>query len=320
MRVRLGVCAFVGGSLAVAACSASSSRRSEVDDGAGGDTSSVAVSSGSKGSSVQSSGVGDFIDGGLAGSGGGSQGDGCSEAAKLIYVVGTTYELYSFNPESLQFKQIGLLSCPAGGSTPFSMAVDRNATAWVLYNNGQLFHVDTTTAECKPTNFVPGQQGFTTFGMGFVSDSPGSNEEKIYLGQYEGYQLGRLDPATMTVTNVGSYDKVTGAAEITGTGDARLFGFFLVGGSSSVAELDKSNAQVISLAPTGATIGSGWAFAFWGGSFYLFTAPSGNSQVTRFTLDPVNPNTGKSEVVVPSVGFVIVGAGVSTCAPVEPPH
>ena len=37
--------------------------------------------------------------------------------------------------------------------TPFSMGVDRNAVAWVLYSNGQLFQVDTTTAKCTESNW-----------------------------------------------------------------------------------------------------------------------------------------------------------------------
>ena len=62
--------------------------------------------------------------------------------------------------------------------------------------------------------------------------------------------------------------------------------------------------------------GRGWAFAFWGGDFYLFTCPfSGptqsctSSRVTRF-----RPGD-KSITQVGSYRGIIVGAGVSTCAP-----
>jgi hypothetical protein len=59
----------------------------------------------------------------------------------------------------------------------------------------------------------------------------------------------------------------------------------------------------------GVSQGSGWAFAFWGGNFYTFTAPGGSTVVTRF-----DPNDG-SIVQVAQTSDVIVGAGVSTCAP-----
>jgi hypothetical protein len=336
MLRRLALGALFAGAIALpVACSATSGGGSifnENEGGAGGDDTSGPGTGGAGPTGQSSSTGGDFIDGGL-GSGGGGDGGGpvideCSEEAKLIYVVGETYELYSYHPPTKELKQVGLLSCPAGGfATPFSMAVDRSATAWVLYNNGTIWHVDVKNgAKCSATNFVPNQQGFSTFGMGFVSNDVGSQDETLYIGNYTGQNLGKIDPATKVVAPVGNYNGgngLNGPAEITGTGDARLFGFFakLAQGSSSVAEIDKGTATIKSVVDLPNTnIGSGWAFAFWGGSFYLFTAPLGDSQITKLTIDPADPNKGSTQIEVPSVGFVIVGAGVSTCAPVvEPP-
>jgi hypothetical protein len=59
-------------------------------------------------------------------------------------------------------------------------------------------------------------------------------------------------------------------------------------------------------------MGSGWAFAFWGGDFWVFTAPAGDSRITRF-----RPSDGSVTTVVDSLGAIIVGAGVSTCAPAK---
>ena len=60
-----------------------------------------------------------------------------------------------------------------------------------------------------------------------------------------------------------------------------------------------------------------YAFSFWGGDFWFYTSGGlGNSQVTRYKYA-----TDKSfSVVVPDTGMTIVGAGVSTCAPVTPPN
>ena len=55
--------------------------------------------------------------------------------------------------------------------------------------------------------------------------------------------------------------------------------------------------------------GQGWAFAFWGGDFYMFHAPNGNSIVTRYRP------SDDSLTQVATLPSIIVGAGVSTCAP-----
>jgi len=267
---------------------------------------------------VGSSGTGgavSFLDGGTGT--GGASGDGCSEAAKLVYVVGEGNELYSFYPPTLELHEIGIIDCPSGGATPFSMAVDRSGTAWVLFSDGNIYHVDVTTAACTATSFVPDQvPDFDRFGMGFVADAPGSAAETLYIGSYSGTGIAKIDTQTLEVIPVGSYDTISGAAEITGTGDARLFGFF-TGAPVTIAEIDKTDAHVLSKAPQpSVSIGSGWAFAFWGGDFWLFTAPLGSSQITQY-----KPATSTTNVVVPDVGgFTIVGAGVSTCAPIKPPN
>ena len=95
-----------------------------------------------------------------AGSGSGSNGDNCSAAAKLIYVVDSNNTLSKFEPVSRTFQDIGKLSCPSQlGATPFSMGIDRNATAWVLYSSGELFRVDTTNLNCTKTTWSGAAQG-----------------------------------------------------------------------------------------------------------------------------------------------------------------
>lgn len=78
---------------------------------------------------------------------------------------------------------------------------------------------------------------------------------------------------------------------------------------STLAQIDPTTAKVIG-ADTLATGGimNAFAFGFWGGDFYLFTGTSG-STITKF--DPLT----KKETVVGTTSQRIVGAGVSTCAP-----
>ena len=297
---------------AVAACSAAG-ESNEFTTGAGASGAGASGAGGPTGVGSLSSGTSMF-DAGTTGSGGSS--GGCTEEAKLVYVVGEGNELYSFYPPTLALNQVGIINCPeAGFATPFSMAVDRQGTAWVLFSDGRIHHVSTSNAACEATSYQAGQLGFQTFGMGFVSDTAGSDAETLYVGDYFGSGLGKIDTSTLTLSFVGPYDALPGsAAELTGTGDARLFGFFNET-PIIIAEINKTSASIISQAsqPT-VSIGSGWAFAFWGGDFWLFTSPTGDSQIDRY-----QPASGMTTTVKTNLGANIVGAGVSTCAPVEPP-
>jgi hypothetical protein len=245
-----------------------------------------------------------------------TSGGDCAEENKQIYIVSQGNDLVRFSPATMTLKTIGTLSCPTGGgfATPFSMAVDRKGTAWVLFNDGHLYKVSTKDASCVATSFVVGQAGFTTFGMGFVADSSGSTTETLYVADYDGKGLGKINTSTLKLTFVGDYGSPLGAGELTGTGTARIFAFFNQT-PVVVAELNKSTGKVIKQKPVSPlTVGGGWAFAHWGGDFFLFTAPSLSSQITQYNFD-----TGTTKTVKTDLGYIVVGAGVSTCAPTAPP-
>ncbi|MCS6913804.1 MAG: hypothetical protein RMK29_21325 [Myxococcales bacterium] len=271
---------------------------------------------------------------------GGCQGGRCADTcsapgADLIYVVDYTNRLLSFNPRgnANEFKMIGRLNCPAGNplpgwggpgpATPFSMSVDRDAQAWVLYTSGEIFWVSTRDASCRRSPFRVGQHGFELFGMGFVSDGPGSNQESLYIsggpaGMVENGQLGRVDKGTLAVSPIGQLPRNEYGPELTGTGAGELYGYFPGRGRSAVMLIDKTNAQALrqwTLAPLGA-VARAWAFAHWGGRFYIFitTVDDEGSEVSQVQL--LDPASGRQTVVLPSIPYVIVGAGVSTCAPV----
>jgi hypothetical protein len=241
----------------------------------------------------------------------------CPDAdATFVYVVTQQNELFSFYPPDLSFKFIGNLVCPSGGATPFSMAVDRRGVAYVLYEDGQLYRVSTATAACVPTTFAVAQDGFSTFGMGFASDVGGA-AEKLYVtdndfdGRLRG--LGAIDTTTFKLGFIGSFGTQMTRSELTGTGDGRLFAFWPDTngfGASHLSELSKTTGQII--AQTNLPVGQAndaFAFAFWGGDFWIFTSSGGGSDVNRYRpLDGTTTTT----TTHPST---IVGAGVSTCAP-----
>jgi hypothetical protein len=102
-------------------------------------------------------------------------------------------------------------------------------------------------------------------------------------------------------------------AELTGTGDGRLFGFFTTN-PATLAEIDPETGGKRSVRRlAGVTRVSAWAFSFWGGDFYLYWSREGeSSHVTR-----VSGSDGSLHELLHDVGFRIVGAGVSTCAPIN---
>ncbi|MRG92761.1 hypothetical protein [Polyangium spumosum] len=274
---------------------------------------------------------GGFIPG-AGGSGGGVPGDSCSDAAKLIYVLSDANELYSFNPPTKQFTKIGTLGCQTT-MQPNSMAVDRDAVAWVNYvesdpffgddTNGVIYKVSTKDASCQPAPTVQLISNWFRVGMGFSTNDGGMGESlyitgtgTIGLGNSPG--LGRINPASFGVETIANFSPGTftgQSAELTGTGDGRLYGYFTTS-PVQVGQIDKATGAVTNPeAITGLTTPSAWAFSFWGGSFYLYAASSGNSNVTKY-----DPATGAIDnAYMTNIGFRIVGAGVSTCAPLEPP-
>ena len=237
----------------------------------------------------------------------------CPDASgTLVYVVTEDNQLLSFYPPTASFRAIGALACPArGAARPFSMAVDRKGTAYVLYNDGEIFKVSTANASCQPTAYVPGQSGITTFGMGFATLGAGPAEGLfIASDQNTGSVLGVIDTTTLKLGTVGPITPSVVQAELTGTGDGRLYAFVAQGNGSAIAELDRATANVLGVdAIPNVSQGSGWAFAFWGGSFYLFTGPNGTQ--TTWQYDPAT----KKATAIANFSSLIVGAGVSTCAP-----
>ncbi|RMH42379.1 MAG: hypothetical protein D6689_08360 [Deltaproteobacteria bacterium] len=264
-------------------------------------------------------------------------GDDCAGGTELIYVVDDQYRLLSFDPADgrNEFSLIGNINCPAGApwpdwqpgpATPFSMSVDRSGRAWVLFTSGEIFWVDIDDASCEASGFVKGQNGFELFGMGFVSDAPGSSEETLYIAggsSAQGstdFRLASVDPDNPVVQPIGSIaPNETFGPELTGTGAAELFGYFPGINSTKVQAIDKTSATLGQSWPMNG-LGNqvrAWAFAHWGGKFYIFvTTTDLLGTDTKSQVHLLDPATGTSSVILDDIPYVIVGAGVSTCAPV----
>jgi hypothetical protein len=237
----------------------------------------------------------------------------CRGGITRIYVISESADLLSFNPVTSSFKLIGTIVCPNTASFPNSMAVARSGVAYVAFWDGSLYRVRTTTASCESTPFVANQNGFLQFGMGFARNDPAAGET-LYVGsQEESSRLGWIDTKTFALTVVGPFAPPVTTPELTGTGAGQLFAFETIDANdSAIVQVDRATAAVVAESVlSGLQRGNAWAFAYWGEDFYTFTRPAGSlgSVVTRF-----RPADG-SIVQVASTDEVIVGAGVSTCAP-----
>jgi hypothetical protein len=248
----------------------------------------------------------------------------CADAGiTFVYLVSSSNTLYAFYPPDLSVSARGVISCnPKNQASPFSMAVDRVGFAYVVFTDGNLYKVNLLDASCEPTPFVPGQLGFTTFGMGFSRIADGG-VDTLYVSQIDDTQtavpskgLASIDVGSFALMPIGPYQDTSSpiyAMELTGTGDGRLFGYALnQGPGGRVIGIDTTDAVVISETPLAAgDQSSALAFAFWGGDFYVFTSPGGAGATTITRYRPADG----TEVPVGTIGDVIVGAGVSTCAP-----
>lgn len=251
----------------------------------------------------------------------------CDPNALFVYLVTEESTLYRYDPSKGTLFNVGKLDCPTNGS-PFSMGVSRSGIAYILHRPlsptgsnppGQLYAASVETAACVATEFVPGQQGFGLFGMGFALDDDGMGETLyVAAGSQPANQvngLGSIDLTTYGLDFVGPFMAAPGdRMELTSSDDGSLYGYFVDSnstGGGSVVSIDKHTGAILDVVPVSVQgDASAFAFAYWGGDFYIFTAPlNGKTTITRY-----RPTDGTLKVVG-SVPQAVVGAGVSTCTP-----
>jgi hypothetical protein len=305
-------------------------------------TSSTTVAETSS-SSSDDGGEGPKLDvGGVASESGGDTGPvdecPCHNVEDGIYVLHSTSpaSVWFYDPPANTFTEVGMLGCMAPfGATANSMAIDREGNAWINYytlgfpNDGLLFQASLDDlGSCYDQGYDANGEWFL-LGMGFSVDVEGGSCDTLFLYDSDKYAtmdftggsaLARWDESSSALVDVGDSDYPV--AELSGTGDARLFAFATVSaGETVLAELDKSDGSTIDMTPLdGLDITNAFAFAFWGGDVYFFTetfAGSGNSKVTRLDYD--GNDGGGLDIVNANTGLHITGAGVSTCASFMPP-
>jgi hypothetical protein len=249
----------------------------------------------------------------------------CPPEATLIYTIEENRTLASFRPDTLTFTTIDKIDCVTKKDDwiPFSMAVQRDGTAWVLFSSADfldsaLFQVDVKTAHCTPTAFSHRPGDPLLFGMGFALDDPGGTDETLFIAEY--IDVPMLPPLRLMSLSLSDFQFTPhgftdGDAELTSTPDANLFGYFPGFDQASgprFERIDKTSGNSLQTFPIGdVKVVDDLAVAAWGGSFWLFVGtglPSRDSSVFQWT-----EGTPTAKQVVADSSRVISGAGVSTC-------
>ncbi len=284
-------------------------------------------------------GSGNNSDGGNNGDGGGSQlGSDCSVASQFVYVVDQDNTLSSFAPATKTFTAIGTLNCPASDdtATPFSMGVDRNANAYVLYSDGELFQVTGIAAmqlNCAATTWNA-PDDFANFGMGFSTTTAGGTTDQLFVAggpiPNPDNPIDTSSPSSFRSLDVTSYQAATigtvqGWPELTGTSAAELWGFFPDATKPRIDQINKTSGAALTSYPLPSLKGQpgAWAFAAYGGDLWVFLALCSDSECDSINDTkvyqvggPMDASPGSVKSTTPTAsGTQIVGAGVSTCAP-----
>jgi hypothetical protein len=216
------------------------------------------------------------------------------------------------------------------------MGVDRNAAAYVLFTKQSatgtiqgtaLYKVDTTSPSltCTKTTFTA-PSNLTEFGMGFSTTTAGGDVDQLFIagGTMPGTasSLNTLDVTSFMPTPIGSANNIAGDPELTGNSNGELWGFLPDATSPKIEQINKTNGAAIAPANLPSTMQGtplAWAFAFYGGNYEVFLMKDNSGGIfpeTSTTVYEVSPTGQLMGTPLATNTRVIVGAGVSTCAPV----
>lgn len=317
------------------------------DDADGGNGGSSGGSGGTGGNTTNDSGTGgSFLDAAPAE---GSVQE-CDDNVRPVYVLARDEAhgtIHRFEPDSLTFESVAAVDCPETQDWGVSsMAIDRSYGAWIEWGGlhdgpddpypKRLDRIDLATGVCSPNQgkLPTVEQWGSPLGMAFVTDTSGGSAERLFfvdtstrvygLGGTEA--IGRFyDGGGLTFSGV----------ELSGTGGGRLFMLIMnwtpewdhpctaenpCYPTVHLGEVNKNDGTAISNVelpdvPAMGISSGGFAFAHWGGHFWVFISKDfGPTHV--YDYDPVADLTVLAKSDGPDG---VVGAGVSTCAPLEMP-
>lgn len=237
--------------------------------------------------------------------------DDCTETSDLIYAVDkNSQNMYLFDPNTASFSLLGSLPCDDWGweGDPGSMGVSRNGFAYVRYSGGLLYEVNVSDLSCEESRFS--EHNFGAYGMGYATDHSNTWQDQLYIANSN--SIASLNVHSGEYTTIGN---MPSQSELTGNADGELWAFLPLEQPAQLVQVDQNNGSIVeSLSVTSFSLVDldTFAFAYWGGDFYLFVRLYGES-TNVYKVD----KNGNQSLILEGSGLNIVGAGVSTCAPTE---
>jgi len=242
--------------------------------------------------------------------------DGCSDAAKLIYLFstrsgGNAPRLYSLAPLTKELKLIGTIgtNISAQGVSPVAITILRDGVHGYVSDSGhRLWQVNLADASVDPQplmDFVAaGGKPSDNYTVALVGD--GQGQDTLYA---EGYSktFYRVDPTARTMTSLGLFPNL---CDLTGTNSNKLIAFC---DNTTIQEINPQTLMSVSSDPAPGWK-STWAIAFWGGYDWLFFGDQ-TSPTELFRFDPATKQSVPWMTATELGNVLISGAGVSSCAP-----
>ena len=227
--------------------------------------------------------------------------------------------LYRLNNKTLSAEPIGSMT-GLGTQNLLDIAIDRDDKL-VGITRDKLFSVSATTgATTLIRDLTASAQDLTS--LSYVPETltnPGSPD--ILVSANDTGTVFKIDPATGTATQIGSYGTAPGGAMIKSSGDlfgVRGFGIFAtvdVGTDTQdyLARIDPANGWKATVIGSGTGFDKIFGLGYWGGKIYGFVdngfMPGGGKMIQ------IDPNTGAA-ILLSSADIRWFGAGVATDAPI----
>lgn len=249
---------------------------------------------------------------------------GCTTADDHILVLNHNGDAFRFDPVTYAFVPQALPACDVrANAEAFSMSRSRDGRTWRLYESGQLMvHPKADGGVCTQTPWEPGTAGAELFAMAFVA-SPGA-AERLFLAGNEAPSWGRKPAVLMDMAPEDLVPTVRctlpSGPELTGSGDGRLWAFLPFEAPPLLVAVDPATGALHDRLPLPELAGvpAAWSFAFHSGYIFIFLERSTDFSTGVYRVDPrVNPPV-LEQVVPHNTTLSIVGAAVSTCAPLRP--
>ena len=230
----------------------------------------------------------------------------CAGATPNAYLCDDNETLYVFDPATLTTTSIGQVSCPTS-AIPWTMTVDGAGSAYLIYDDWNVYRVDLATLVCTQTPYVPGQLGFT--GEEGIAVAAVAGVDRFFVfGANPAPTLAVSDLTSFVLSAVGPVTPPNGMFPVAIQGDA--FGnLYAFSQESTFFELASATAGVTHLAQVNLPSGGNWGVMAYGTQVYVF----GSGGVVGL----YDPSSQQLETLG-SVGFSVIGASATPCVPPGP--